>query len=87
MEELVKIQVEAIKNLQIDKITVWDGGSGADGKTTTANFVSGLMKSVPPLNEMFDMAGMELPTYLGKKAETANESPAEIVTADTPAAE
>lgn len=87
MEELVKIQVEAIKNLQIDKITVWDGGSGADGKTTTANFVSGLMKSVPPLNEMFDMAGMELPTYLGKKAETAKESPAEIVTADTPAAE
>ena len=45
------------------------------------------MKSVPPLNEMFDMAGMELPTYLGKKAEPAKESPAEIVTADTPAAE
>lgn len=87
MEELVKIQVEAVKNLQIDKITVWDGGSGADGKTTTANFVSGLMKSVPPLNEMFDMAGMELPTYLGKKAETAKESPTEIVTADTHAAE
>ncbi len=74
MEELVRIQVDAIKNLQIDKITVWDGGNGADGKTTTANFVSGLMKSVPPLNEMFDMAGMELPSYLGKKVEAETET-------------
>ncbi len=74
MEELVKIQVEAIKNLQIDKITVWDSGAaGGDGKSTTANFVSGLMKSVPPLNEMFDMAGMQLPDYLGKKKEEAAE--------------
>ena len=72
MEELTRIQVDAIKNLKIDKITVWDNGaSSADGKTSTANFVSGLMKSVPPLNEIFDMAGMQLPEYLGKKAEDA----------------
>ena len=72
MEELTRIQVDAIKNLKIDKITVWDNGTGsADGKTSTANFVSGLMKSVPPLNEIFDMAGMQLPEYLGKKAEDA----------------
>ena len=70
MEELVRIQVDAVKNLQIDKITVWDGGNNTDGKSTTANFVSGLMKSVPPLNEMFNMAGMELPEYLGKKNPT-----------------
>ena len=72
MEELTRIQVDAIKNLKIDKITVWDNGANsADGKTSTANFVSGLMKSVPPLNEIFDMAGMQLPEYLGKKAEDA----------------
>jgi len=81
MEELVRIQVEAVKNLQIDKITVWDGGNNADGKTTTANFVSGLMKTVPPLNEMFDMAGMELPNYLGKKVNTA-EVKESVVEAD-----
>jgi flotillin len=69
LEELIKIQVEAIQNLKIDKITVWDsGGAGStDGKTTTANFLSGIIKAVPPLNEMFDMAGMKLPDYLGKK--------------------
>jgi flotillin len=73
LEELVRIQVEAIQNLKIDKITVWDGGGAgnADGKTTTANFLSGIIKAVPPLNEMFDMAGMKLPDYLGKRVEAA----------------
>ena len=65
LEELTKIQVEAISNLKIDKITVWDGGNSGD-KSSTANFVSGLMKSVPPMQEIFDMAGMKLPEYLGK---------------------
>jgi len=68
LPELVKLQTEAIKNIKIDKVTVWDGGNGGgeDGKTSTANFVSGLYKSVPPLKDIFDMAGMELPSYLGE---------------------
>ena len=74
LEELMKVQVEAIKNIKIDKVTVWDGGQGADGKTSTANFISGMMKSVPPLDEMFKMAGMQLPSYLGTKAEEAEKS-------------
>ena len=72
MEELMRIQVDAVKNIKIDKVTVWDGGEGKDGKTATAGFVSGLMKSIPPMNEMFDMAGMQLPQFLGtKKADEA----------------
>ncbi len=66
IEDLVKIQVEAIKNLQIDKVTVWDSMSGQDGTPTTANFLSGMMKAIPPLNETFKMAGMQLPSLLGK---------------------
>ena len=72
LPELVKLQTEAIKNIKIDKVTVWDGGSGnhSGDKTSTANFISGLYKSVPPLQEMFTMAGMDLPDYLkGKSAE------------------
>ncbi len=64
LEMLVKIQVEAIKNLKFDKITVWDSGS-KDGSSSTANFASNLMKSIPPMKELFDMAGLELPKYLG----------------------
>ena len=69
LEELTRIQVQAISGLKIDKITVWDNGRGADGKTTTANFLSGIMQSVPPMQEVFDMAGMKLPEYLGTKNE------------------
>lgn len=66
LEELTRIQVEAIGNLKIDKVTVWDNGrSDADGKSSTAGFISGLYKSVPPLTDLFDMAGMKLPEYLG----------------------
>ena len=71
LEELMRIQVDAIKNIKIDKITVWDGGKSGDGNTTTADFISGLMKSVPPLNEVFKQAGMELPALLGKELEEA----------------
>ncbi|MBP3922252.1 MAG: flotillin family protein [Ruminiclostridium sp.] len=70
MEELMRIQVEAIKNIKIDKVTVWDGGSNKDGKTATADFISGMMKSVPPMAEMFNQAGMELPKFLGEKIDT-----------------
>ena len=64
LPELVKTQVEAVKGINIDKVTVWDTGSGADGKTATSNFISGMMKSVPPLQDLFKMAGMDLPSYL-----------------------
>lgn len=71
LPELVEKQAEAIKNIKIDKVTVWDSGSkGEDGKNSTANFISGMYKSVPPLQEMFNMAGMQLPEYLkGKDVE------------------
>ena len=75
LPELVKTQVEAVKGVNIDHVTVWDSGNGADGKGSTANFVSGLMKSVPPLNDLFDLAGMSLPEYLGKKTEVQDVTP------------
>lgn len=76
LPELVEKQAEAIKNIKIDKVTVWDSGSqSADGKNSTANFISGMYKSVPPLQEMFNMAGMELPEYLkGKDVKVENTS-------------
>ena len=61
LPELVKTQVDAIKGINIDHVTVWDNGVGnADGKSSTAGFLSGLMKSVPPLNELFEQAGLSL---------------------------
>ena len=78
LPELVRTQVEAIKGINIDKVTVWDnGGQSADGKGSTANFVSGLLKSVPPLSDLFDQAGMNLPEYLGKRK--TSDADAEVV--------
>ena len=72
LPELVKTQVEAVKNLKIDKITVWDTMSGGkDGKSSTsAQFLSGMLGSIPPMEELFKMAGMELPEYLKGKSKS-----------------
>lgn len=78
LEELMRIQVDAVKNIKIDKVTVWDSGANGDGKSSTANFISGMMKAVPPLNEVFKQAGMELPSFLG--TENAEETPKDNTT-------
>jgi flotillin len=73
LPRLVAEQVKAVQNLKIDKITVWDSGSGgggangaAPGRNTTADWVSGLVGALPRLHELASQAGIELPTALGK---------------------
>ncbi|WP_234969249.1 flotillin family protein [Winogradskyella jejuensis] len=79
LPELVKTQAEAIKNIKIDKVTVWENGGGKDGQTSTSNFISGMYKAVPPLQEMFNMAGMDLPEYLkGKDKKEMDADDAEV---------
>ncbi len=79
LETLVATQVEAIKNIKIDKVTVWEGGNQEGEGNSTSRFVSGLYKAVPPMNDLFNMAGMDLPQYLGKAADGdgSPEAPAE----------
>ena len=64
IESMVAAQVEAIRNMKIDKVTVWDGGGNGDG-SATSNFVSSLVKSLPPIHDVAKMAGVDLPAYLG----------------------
>jgi flotillin len=72
LSEIVAAQMDAISNLKIDKITVWDSGAG--NGHTTADFISGFVKSLPPLQEVAAMAGLELPEYLGRMAETRKKN-------------
>ena len=83
LPELVKTQVEAVKNIKIDKITVWDSGNGQGENGSTANFVSGMMKTVPPLNDLFNMAGLNLPTYLKGEDTPTSETPPTIQVEET----
>ncbi len=86
LPEIVKTQVEAIKNLKIDKITVWDSQASEGKSPTTANFLSGMFKSIPPLDDLFKMAGMELPEYMKGKIENekdTSEDPSEEIVKDS----
>lgn len=74
LEQLVQLQVDAIKNIKIDKVTVWDSMGGENGSPTTANFLSGMLKSIPPMNELFQQAGMTLPNFLGTDSTPAGEA-------------
>ena len=68
IEDIVAKQVDAIKNIKFDKITVWDGGSGSANGSTTANFMRDLIKALPAMHDLAHQAGVELPQILGKVA-------------------
>lgn len=74
IEAMVSAQTEAIRNLKIDKITVWDSGNDKDGNSATSNFVSSLVQSLPPIHDVAKMSGVELPDYLGSMTEESDES-------------
>jgi flotillin len=69
LEEIVKMQTEAIKNIKIDKITVWDNPSAET--SSTAQFMRNMVKSLPPLHDIAKQAGLDLPDFLG----TLEEAP------------
>jgi flotillin len=75
MKEVARIQTEAIQNLKIDKIVVWDGGSGDATGNATSKFISGMVKVLPPLQELAAMTGIELPDYLGKTIKEDSAAP------------
>ncbi|MEM0983217.1 MAG: SPFH domain-containing protein [Planctomycetota bacterium] len=83
LPQLVAEQVKAIQNLKIDKITVWDSGRGQtiEGKeggarSATADFLAGMIGSLPQVHELAKQAGVKLPSALGEVVE-AEERPAE----------
>lgn len=73
----VDTEIEGDTGIEFQFLSLWDSGSKTvDGKNSTSNFISGMYKSVPPLQEMFNMAGMQLPEYLkGKEVEGENTEP------------
>ena len=74
IEDIVGKQVEAIKNIKFDKITVWDGGAGSGNGSTTANFMKELIKALPAMHDLAGQAGIELPRILGKVDDCINNA-------------
>lgn len=71
LDSVVKAQAEMVKNVKIDKITVWDSGNNE-----TSNFMQQFGKMLPPLHEVARGAGLELPEFMGTtKADPVKPTP------------
>lgn len=72
LPEMLKIQADAFKGIDIDKITVWENGGGSgEGNSSTGNFLNGLLGSMPQYKELFEMAGAGVPQLLESSKERA----------------
>jgi len=65
-QEIAAIQAQAIQDLPIEKVIVWDGG-GKDGGL--AGLGGRLMGALPPMHELAKQVGLDLPEFLGKMQE------------------
>lgn len=83
LPKLVEEQVKAISNLKIDSVTVWESGKGKDGKGSTADFLSSLVGSLPPLQELTKNVGVQLPEFLGKTIEETAKAPGKKAAAES----
>jgi len=70
LDKLAEESAKAISNIQFDKIVVWEGGQGANGKNSTANFLSGMANVMPPmLHTLKEVGGVEVPEYFARLME------------------
>lgn len=92
LPELMRIQVDAIKNLKIDKIVVWDGmggnkGDGTGTGSTTSDWIQSLLKCLPAYDELYKMTGNKLPgmldTSLNKKGKDVEVEDVEVLDKET----
>ena len=62
LTDLTQIQAEAVRNLPIEKVIVWDGGREGG----LADIGKRFMGVLPPMHELARIAGLELPEFLGR---------------------
>ncbi|MBE3070150.1 MAG: flotillin family protein, partial [Planctomycetes bacterium] len=75
LKEVAQIQAEAIRNLPLEKVIVWDGGGKDSGLSDLGRRLVGVL---PPMHQIAKMAGLELPDFLGStKAEPGDAAPAD----------
>jgi flotillin len=88
---LAESAAKAISNIKFDKVVVWEGGNSVGtgvGGGATANFVQSLARSVPPIMHVLkEVAGVDLPSYLGTMTPDAAAVPAKVTTPGSVVAE
>jgi flotillin len=77
LQEISRIQAQAIQDLPIDKVFVWDTGGEGQGLSGLGQRLMGVL---PPMHELAKQVGLDIPEYFGK----ASGKP--TAEADTPTA-
>ncbi|MEI6969929.1 MAG: SPFH domain-containing protein [bacterium] len=65
LTEIAHVQAQAIQDLPIDKIVIWDGGGQGGGMSDLGKKIMG---ALPPMHELAKQVGLEMPEFLGKMA-------------------
>jgi flotillin len=68
LTEVAGIQAKAIQDLPIEKVIVWDGGSGGDGEAGMSGLGRRLMGALPPMHELAKQVGLDLFEFFGTVA-------------------
>jgi flotillin len=75
LTDVATIQAQAIQDLPIEKIIVWDGGG--DGGGGLSGLGGRLMGVLPPMHDLARQIGLDLPEFLGRVSrEVAKDEPA-----------
>ena len=71
--DVARIQAEAIKNLPLEKVIVWDAGGKEGGLADLGKRLVGVL---PPMHQIAQMVGLDLPDFLGSiKSKSKGEAP------------
>jgi flotillin len=66
LDKLAETSAKAISNIKFDKIVVWENG-GKNGRSNTADFLTGMAKTLPPMMQVLrDIGGVEFPESMIK---------------------
>jgi flotillin len=82
-DNLVDASARAISNIKFDKVVVWD--SNQNGKSSTANWLTNMARTLPPMMQvMKDIGGVELPETLASLTGMDNKGEGDGKTAPSP---
>ncbi|NLS78559.1 MAG: flotillin family protein [Chloroflexi bacterium] len=73
--EVAGVQAQAIQNLPLEKVVVWDGGSGEGGLSGLGRSLVGVL---PPMHEVAKLAGLDLPGFLGAVGRDGDQKAEEV---------
>jgi len=72
LADVAAVQAQAIKDLPIEKVIVWDGGG--DGEGGLKGLGGRLLGALPPMHDLAKQVGLELPEFLGRIAAETNKA-------------